>query len=141
MVVEQTQRHKHQGKLYNVRITLALPHKELVVNRNAQEDLYVSVRDAFDDMLRQLDETVSKKQGDVKMHAPVIQGHIVRLFKDQDFGFIEAMDGEEYYFNAASVVHPSRFDRLAVGMEVHFIEAMGDEGPQARRVSAKGPVE
>ncbi|WP_280522012.1 hypothetical protein [Candidatus Coxiella mudrowiae] len=41
-------RNQHQGKLYNVRINLTLPGKELIVNRNAEEDLYLSIRDAFE---------------------------------------------------------------------------------------------
>lgn len=136
IVVEQTMRHKHQGKLHNIRINLTVPGKELFVNRNEQEDLYVAIRDAFDDMARKLEEETQKIKGEVKSHPELIHGRIARIFKDDDFGFIETENGDEYYFNAANVVHPN-FDKLEVGTEVHFIEAMGDEGPRAHRVSAK----
>jgi len=136
VVVEQTTRNKHQGKLHNVRINLTVPGKELFVNRNEQEDLYVAIRDAFDDMARKLEEEMKIAQGEVKTHPELIHGRVARIFKDDDFGFIETENGQEYYFNAANVVHP-HFDKLEVGTEVHFIEVMGDEGPRAHRVSAK----
>lgn len=136
VVIELTTRHKHQGKLHNVRINLAVPGKELVANRNEQEDLYVALRDAFDDMVRQLEKRVHIRHGDVKSHPELMQGEVVRIFKENDFGFIVTPEGDEFYFNASNVVHPS-FEKLAVGTPVHFIEAMGNEGPQAHRVSAR----
>lgn len=136
VAIEFTQRHKHQGKLYNVRIHLAVPGKELVANHNEKEDLYVAIRDAFDDMVRQLEKSVQKLHREVKAHPELLEGHVVRIFKEDDFGFIATSDGEEFYFNASNVVHPS-FEKLEVGTPVHFIKAMGDEGPQAHRVSAR----
>ena len=136
VVLESTQRHKHQGKLHNVRINLTLPGKELVVNHNEAEDLYVGIRDAFDDMMRQVEEAMRIRHGEIKAHPELLQGEVVRLFREDDFGFIATPDGEEFYFNASNVVHPS-FERLEVGTPVHFIEVMGDEGPQAHRVRAR----
>lgn len=137
VVVELTRNNKNQGNLHNVRINLTVPNKELVVNHNEQENLYMAIRDAFNDMVRQLEEAARMLHGEVKYHPDLLQGEIVRLFKDDDFGFIATPDGEEYYFNANNVVHP-KFQRLTVGTPVHFISAMGDEGPQAHRVKAKG---
>ena len=136
VVVELTKHHQNSDKLHNVRITLTLPGKELVVNHNEQENLFMAIRDAFSDMVRQVEESAHKLHGDVKAHAPIIEGKIVRLFQEDSFGFIVTADGDEYYFNVDNVVHP-KFHKLKVGMEVHFIEAMGKEGPQAHRVSAK----
>ena len=68
-----------------------------------------------------------KLHNKVKNHEPKILGKIVRLIDNQTYGFIEAIDGTEYYFSADSVVHP-QFDQLAVGDEVHFIEYLGKEG-------------
>src|SRR3990167_1325302 len=133
-VVERTQSHQHTGKLYNVRINLTVPGKELFVNRNEQEDLYIAIRDAFDDMTRKLEEAMRKMNGEVKAHPDRIHGQVVRIFSD--YGFIEDGNGEEYYFNEFNVVHP-RFEKLAVGDQVLFIVAMGGDGPQAHRVSVK----
>lgn len=136
VVVELTTKHKHQGKLHNVRINVATPGKELVANRNEQEDFYVALRDAFDDMVRQLERRTEISHREVKAHSEVLHGEVVRIFKDQDFGFIATPDGEEFYFNASNVTHP-HFEKLTVGTPVHFIEAMGDDGLQAHRVSAR----
>jgi ribosomal subunit interface protein len=60
---------QHQGKRYDVRIDLSIPGKELVVNRDhGDEDMYVTLRDAFDAVKRQLDEHVRAQRGEVKHH-------------------------------------------------------------------------
>ena len=136
VVVELTQKHKQRGKLHNVRINLAVPGKELTANKNEHENIYIAIRDAFDDMRRQLEDYAKRMNGEIKSHPELIQGKVVRIFKDDDFGFIEGLDGTEYYFNADSVVNP-KFKKLEVGASVHFIKAVGSEGPQAHRVSAE----
>ena len=71
VVVEAPHRHSRKGKLYNVRIDLSVPGKEIVANRNrphdhAHEDVYVAIRDAFDAITRQLEDYVRVMRGDVK---------------------------------------------------------------------------
>lgn len=136
VVLELTQKHKQQGKLHQVRINLTVPGKELVANKNENENVHIAIRDAFDDMRRQLEDYSRRLHGEIKTHAELIRGEVVRIFKDDDFGFIEDASGNEYYFNANNVVNP-KFHKLDVGMNVHFIEAVGDEGPQAHRISAE----
>ena len=57
--IDLEQKHKQQGRPYGVRIDLTLPGHELVVNKVQDEDVYVALRDAFDNMKRQLNEVVS----------------------------------------------------------------------------------
>ena len=133
IVIEQTQKHKNQGKLNNVRINLGVPGKELVVTNNERENLHIAIRDAFDNLRRQLEDYARKVQGDIKPHAQIIHGKIVRLF--EDFGFIEDAEGTEYYFNASNLTHVNNFSKLSVGNHVRFIEAIGDDGLQAHRIS------
>jgi ribosome-associated translation inhibitor RaiA len=64
-----TQKHQQQGRAVGVRIDLTLPGHELVVNRVENEDAHVALRDAFDNMRRQLEEVVRKRRGQVKQHA------------------------------------------------------------------------
>ena len=66
--VEQPHRHKHQGKLFNVRIALHVPGSEIVVNRDANEDVYVALRDSFDAARRKLEDHARKIRGEVKHH-------------------------------------------------------------------------
>jgi len=136
VVVELTQKHQQQGKLHNVRINIAVPGKELTANKNQRENIFIAIRDAFDNMRRQLEDHVKRMHGEIKTHPELIQGEIVRIFTDDGFGFIEDANGTEYYFNSDNVVNPT-FDKLEVGGNVHFIEAVGSEGPQAHRVSAE----
>lgn len=135
IVIELVQKNQNVGKLYRVHITLYAPGKELVATKNRSENLWIAIRDAFDDMYHQLKAYSDQMQRQVKSHAELLHGEVIR--KIDDFGFILGPDGiTEYYFNSTNVVYPN-FDKLEVGTPVHFIPFMGDEGPQARRVSAK----
>ena len=62
VTVEEVQKHKQQGREFQVAIDVRLPGKEIVVNRAHAEDAYVAVRDAFDAAKRQIDEFVGSKQ-------------------------------------------------------------------------------
>ena len=135
VTLEVPEKRKHQGKLYNVRIDITVPGKELVVKRDLREDLYVSIRDAFHDARRELEEYVRIRRGDVKTHASTIVGKVVRLFPEGRYGFIEAYDGEEYYFHAINLVRP-QFDNLKLGTIVRFTEAIAGDGLQANHVMA-----
>jgi len=127
-------KHKHQGKLFNVRLDISVPGSELVVNRDMHEDIYVALRDAFDAAKRQLEDYGRRQRGDTKAHEGELHGHVARIFPD-GFGFIETADGREFYFNRDNLTH-TNFDKLKVGNEVQFIEdATGSEGLQAKRVS------
>lgn len=68
VVIESPQKHKHQGKLYNVRLELDVPDTELVVNNKENEDVYIAVRDAFDALKRKLSDYAHRRRGDVKSH-------------------------------------------------------------------------
>jgi ribosomal subunit interface protein len=58
---------QQQGKLFDVHLELAVPGKELVVNRApGQEDMYATLRDAFDVARRQLDDHARARRGEVK---------------------------------------------------------------------------
>jgi ribosomal subunit interface protein len=128
------QKHKHKGRPYAVRIDLTLPGHELVVNRDRDEDIYVALRDAFNDMGRQLEQVVRRRRGDVKAHAEEIRGEIARVNGEEGFGFIRTADGREYYFSRDNLVGVD-FDSLGVGTSVQFIEELAGEGPQAKRIS------
>ena len=68
VVVEMPHKHHHQGKQFDVRIEIGVPGKEIVVNRDHHEDVYVALRDGFDAAKRQLEDYVRISRGDVKNH-------------------------------------------------------------------------
>lgn len=133
-VVESTQRHKHQGKLYNVRIDLTVPGAEIVATKQEHEDVYAAIGDAFDAAFRQLEDYARKQRGEVKVREAARHGRVTKLFPAQGYGFLETPDRHEVYFHRNSVIEPG-FDRLEIGTEVIFVGEEGEQGPQARMVT------
>ncbi len=72
VVVSAPEKHKHKGKLYQVRIHLAVPGRAEVAVRPStsghqwNQDPMVAIRNAFDAARRQLQDKSKKKRGDVK---------------------------------------------------------------------------
>ncbi len=71
VVVDSPHRHHHQGKVFNVKVQLALPGEDVVVDmerpdRDGHEDVYVVLRDAFDAAKRQLQQRMAAIRGDEK---------------------------------------------------------------------------
>lgn len=130
---------RRHGDLYAVRLQITTPSEgEVVVDRNppadhAHEDAFVTVRDAFAAARRRLLDRRRRVQGKVKVHEPPPQGRVVRLFRDEGYGFIESSDGREVYFHRNAVLNGG-FDRLEPGVAVRFAEAEGEKGPQASTV-------
>jgi ribosome-associated translation inhibitor RaiA len=68
VVVDERDKHKEQGNLFEVRLDVKAPHAEIVASHQRHEDPYVAMRDAFDVVIRQLTETVDRQRGEVKNH-------------------------------------------------------------------------
>lgn len=65
VVVEAPHRHHTHGKRYHVRVDVAVPGHDLIVNRNPSEnprheDMHAAVDDAFDDAERMVSEYANK---------------------------------------------------------------------------------
>ena len=133
VVVEIPQNHKQNGKLFNVRIDVTVPGKELVVTKKCDEDVYIAIRDAFNAIQRQLEEHSRKRHGRVKTHNDVLHGYVARMIHEEGYGFIEGLDGTEYYFSVTNVSYPS-FKQLCIGDAVEYIAVPNGEGQQANRI-------
>lgn len=161
VLVELAQRHHEAGNRYHVRIDLTVPGEEIVVAHDASlhataqdtdverarkadepdpehKRVRVAIREAFDIARRRLQDYVQRQRGTVK--APVRQprGRVAQLFPVDGYGYIEAEDGREVYFQKSSVFK-NAFDRLAVGSAVSFVEEPGEKGPQASTVKLLHP--
>ncbi len=134
VTIELLHKHKHQGQPYAVRIDVTLPGHELSVDRVQHEDVYVALRDAFDDMRRQLEDAVRRTRGQEKAHPVPSHGEVVRFDVDDRCGFIRGADGEEYWFGPENVADVP-FEHLQLGDEVQFLPEVAAEGRQAKRVS------
>ena len=62
-----------------------------------------------------------------------MQGVIKRLISDKGFGFVQASDGNEYFFHQSAVVD-GRFDELREGQSLTFDTGQGPKGPRAENI-------
>lgn len=61
--------HHRKGRLYGVRIRLTVPGEEILVEAQpTEDDVYVSIRNAFDAARRKLEDYQRGRRGDVKAH-------------------------------------------------------------------------
>jgi ribosomal subunit interface protein len=137
VAVEAPVRHHRKGGPFKVRIDLSVPGAELVVNRQADDDLYVAIRDAFDAARRKLEDYARRQRGAMKAHEAPTHGRVIKLFPEEGYGFLETSDGHEIYFHHHSVLRAG-FDRLAIGTGVRYVEEQGEHGPQASTVTIVG---
>jgi cold shock CspA family protein/ribosome-associated translation inhibitor RaiA len=161
VLVELVQRHHEAGNRYHVRIDLTVPGEEIVVAHEAslhaaaqdvdtekltkaaesdpeRKHVRVAVREAFDIARRRLQDYARRQRGTVKTTAKQAPGRVSQLFPIDEYGYIEADDGHEVYFQKRSVLKDA-FDMLAVGSAVSFVEERGEKGPQASTVKLLHP--
>jgi cold shock CspA family protein/ribosome-associated translation inhibitor RaiA len=140
VAVEKPQEHQQKGNPFRVRVDVTVPpqHELAVVRESSEGDLHETlptvIRDAFGAMRRRLRKLVEKQHGDVKAHPEQeVAGFVVRLFREQGYGFIKTPEGQEIYFHRNSVVNGD-FEGLDVGTGVQWVEERGDKGPQTTTV-------
>jgi ribosome-associated translation inhibitor RaiA len=66
VIVDEIDRNKEQGRLFEVRLDVKAPKAEIVANHQRHEDPYVAMRDAFDAVMRQINETLDRQRGEIK---------------------------------------------------------------------------
>ena len=161
VIVEFVQRHHETGNRFHVRIDLTVPGDELVVSHEAnlhaaaqesesdrmarvaetdpeRKHAHVAVREAFDIARRLVQDYARRQRGAVKTRVARPRGRVSQLFPIDEYGYIEASDGHEIYFQKSSVSR-NAFDRLEVGSTVTYSEERGDKGPQASTVQLLHP--
>lgn len=159
VLVELGAQHHKTGKRFHVRVDLTVPGDEIVVAHDAslhaaakdagtasgrkRDELHperkharVAIREAFAIARRQLQDYARRQRGAVKISARQPLGRVARLFPVEGYGFIEARDGHEVYFQKSSVLN-SGFNHLTIGTLVSFAEEPGREGPQASTVRVR----
>lgn len=140
VAVEKTQQHQRRGNPYRVRLDITVPPAhEIVVRREPTEgDIHEEVsqvlRDVFEAARRKLQALAEKERGEVKVHPDRREmAFVVRLFREEGYGFIKTQDDREIYFHRNAVLNHD-FGRLEIGTGVRFVETMGEKGPQATTV-------
>lgn len=69
VIVDERDRHKAKGNLFEVRLDVHVPGREIAVSKQQHEDPYAAVTGAFHVMERQLEEDIRKVRGEVKRHS------------------------------------------------------------------------
>lgn len=68
VVVAEPDRHKHKGNQIEVHVDIHVPGAEIVATRQSSEDGYAAISEAFDVVIRQLEDVVRKQRGEKKAH-------------------------------------------------------------------------
>ena len=116
--------------------------KEHQQRHDAKADHAAVVNRAFEHIERQLEEHKDIRRGDVKSSEAIGQtGRVVRLFPEQNYGFIEVAGSPDLYFTR-NAVQGTGYDELAVGAMVRVTIATteGPMGPQASSVRRLGDL-
>ena len=140
VAIEKPQEHQKSGNPYRVRLDITVPPgHELVVKREVgegemHEELTSVIRKVFNAARRKLKKLTEKQRGEVKSH-PTREARaiVVRLFREEDYGFLQTLDRREFYFHRNSILQDD-FDHLELGTSVRFIEREGEKGPHASSV-------
>lgn len=142
-VVLETAHKQPHGSPLSISIRLGLPGKDIVVKReqrrhDSKGDAYQVIGIAFDIAERQLEEHLRISRHDVKAHEGPTYARIVKLYPDQEYGFIETPVHLNVFFHR-DVVDGKAFDMLEIGNEVLYTLA-ADEGPMGPQASRVQPI-
>jgi ribosomal subunit interface protein len=118
-------------------IVLTIPGTTLAASRNGQV-MGEALNATLEVIEREWQRYWTKKRRSKKKMPAVRTTHgvVARLFKDQEYGFIQTEGGREIYFHKNSV-NNLPFERLEVGTLVNCELEEGKKGPQASRVQVK----
>ena len=142
VVIEAPHKQAHKSTL-GISISIGVPGRDIVVKREqriheADHNVWV-LTEAFEAAARQVEEYARIRRREVKAQEPEQQyARVVRLYPEQDYGFIETREQQNLYFHRA-VVRDDRFDELEVGSEVLYRLA-DDEGSMGPMASAIQPI-
>ncbi|MCC6390257.1 MAG: HPF/RaiA family ribosome-associated protein [Bryobacterales bacterium] len=156
-VMVEVPSHEPSGLFYHVRIDVTVSDEEIVVRRepsiySALQDVQETrvrkkadlrhphraamrtIREAFKEMRRRIQDYARKRRLQTKRHEPAItHASVARIFPGEGYGFLLARDGHEVYFHRNSV-RGDAFSLLREGAKVGFVEEPGEQGPQATLV-------
>ncbi|HVI28728.1 HPF/RaiA family ribosome-associated protein [Hansschlegelia sp.] len=146
VVVETPYRSAAGGKQpLGIAVEVTLPGAKPIVAKDSQErrdskgDETAFVTRAFKRIERQLEDEAEIRRGDVKSHgSEAALGRVVRLFPEQNYGFVEYAGLPDLYFTR-NAVSGDGYDQLKVGAMVRVTVAAG-EGPMGPQASSVRPV-
>lgn len=132
-----------QGDRFSVHITVDLPGSDTCPMSIRSKDethpnVQAALRQAFDSVVRLLEDHMPVWSNEIPRHKAPSLGRVVRLFKDEGFGFVETSEGEIYFSH--DNVADDAFDRLEVGDQVRLV-AMDRSSEDGRQAATLYPVD
>jgi ribosome-associated translation inhibitor RaiA len=147
VVVEVPHRSPEGAKTpVGIAVEIDVPGHKPIVGKGEQDrremkgDQWAIINRVFEAVERQLEQTAAIRNREVKNHGSSGDtGIIVRIFPEQDYGFVEVKDSPDLYFTR-DVVAAGAFNDLKIGTVVHVTRASseGPMGPQASSVKLLG---
>lgn len=147
VVVEVPHRSPESGKVpLGIAVEIDVPGRNTVIAKGEQDrremkgDQTAVVNRVFEAAERQLEQIQAIRNGEVKQHGSAGDtGVVVRIFPDQNYGFIEVKGSPDLYFSS-DVMANGDFKTIKVGTVVHLTRAAaeGPMGPQASSVKLMG---
>ena len=99
-----------------------------------EEPLAALIRRTFGAARRELEKVVEKQHGEVKASVRQQTSAVVeRIFREEGYGFLRSLGGEQVYFHKNSVLH-DHWEDLKVGAAVRYAPELGEKGLQASTV-------
>lgn len=149
VTIEAPAKHHRKGAPFQVRIDATLSDGRIDVkyaessypagmrkNQDTSSEhnlLMFTIREAFSAGRRQLHDHALKRRAGVKTSEPDIIATISDIFPEKGYGYLETPEGRQIYFHENSIVG-TRFEKIKLGAQVHFVEEPGLKGPQASAV-------
>ena len=148
VVVEVPHRSPESGKLpLGIAVEIDIPGRNTVIAKGEQDrremkgDRTAIVNRVFEAAERQLEQISAIRKGEVKQHGSAGDtGIVVRIFPEQNYGFIEVKDSPDLYFSRDVVGNgvASSTSRSAALVHVTRATSEGPMGPQASSVKLMG---
>lgn len=144
VVVEIPHRSPGSAKLpMGISVEVEVPGRNKIIAKDIEDrhdmksnNQTAVVNRVFDAVQRQLEDVTDIIRGDVKQHEGTLEtGVVVRLFPEQNYGFVEVKDSPDLYFTRNAMAN-GNFDEVEVGtiVQVTRATAEGPMGPQASSV-------
>ena len=147
VVVEVPHRSPESGKQpIGITVEVDVPSRNPIVGKGKQDrremkgDQSAIINRVFETVERQLGQIADIRNHDVKQHGSAGEtGVVVRIFPEEDYGFVEVKGSPDLHFTRNSVA-ANAFDELKIGTVVHVTRAAaeGPMGPQAISVKLLG---
>ena len=108
--------------------------KHASVTSRKDEPLPALVRRTFDSARRQLETLIERQRGETKAHPQnQVTAFIERLLREDGYGFLRTIEGEQIYFSKNSTLH-GEWERMEVGTGVRYSAEEGEKGLQATSI-------